>query len=191
MPIGDQAYDGWARIFWSVFERSTNPIWLLDFHRVYLEVNSAYCQLLGVSRGDLIGQRIDPRMVPADRARLANAWRVLWETGDWVSERTLIRADGSLVHVRLAVRTADVGEQTIAVAVCTRADTEELSCPPERLGELTSRECEIVGLVALGNTSPDRQSACDLYRHRPYPHPQRRGENRREDPRTASRDRTG
>jgi PAS domain S-box-containing protein len=145
----------WEQFFWSVFERSTNPIWLLDEQRFYVGANAATCELLGVSRDQVVGTRADSFLAPQDRSSLAAHWRELWDTGDWRSERTMIRADGSRMRVQLAGRTGEVGGRRIAVVVCMRAEPEDGSAPAVRLGELTPREREILGLVALGDTSAE------------------------------------
>jgi PAS domain S-box-containing protein len=155
MRSSDEGSVDWERFFWSVFERSRNPIWLLDEQRLYVEVNAALCKLLGLSRDQLVGTRVDSFLAPQDRSKVAAEWRELWETGDWVSERTMIDTDGSRIHVQLAGRTGEVGGRCIAVVVCMRAEPEQESAPAVRLGELTRREREILSLVALGHTSSE------------------------------------
>jgi PAS domain S-box-containing protein len=55
MPTFTGAAAGWEQLFWSVFERTTNAIALVDEQRVYLEVNAAICELLGASRDEIVG----------------------------------------------------------------------------------------------------------------------------------------
>jgi len=146
---------GWERLFWSVFERSTNGIWLLDEDRRVIDVNAAGCKLFGASREEIIGERPDRFMTAEARSRLASEWPELWESGDWLRERMLEQPDGSHVLVQFAVQTGTVGGRRIAVVVCVRAEREDGSPPVTELGALTPREREIVSCVALGRTSSE------------------------------------
>jgi PAS domain-containing protein len=68
--LRSQTADGWEELFWSVFERSTNAIALLDERRVYLDANAALCELLGASREEIVGARADRFVAPEEVAAL-------------------------------------------------------------------------------------------------------------------------
>jgi PAS domain S-box-containing protein len=138
-----------------VFERSTNAIALLDEQRVYLEVNAAFCELLGASREEIVGTQADRFVAPEELSTLDREWRRLWESRDWVRERTLVRADGSRIHGQYAARTGEIGGREIAVVVwiCGKPLEEAEEQEPAQLGELTPREREVLSLVAFGQTS--------------------------------------
>jgi PAS domain S-box-containing protein len=147
---------GWERLFWSVFERSTNAIALVDEERIYLEANPALCALLGASREEIVGQRADRFIAPEELATLESEWRRLWETRDWVCERTLVRGDGSRVRGHYAARTSEIAGRSVAVVVWAAVDCEddaEPGDPTGELGRLTAREREVLSLLALGQTS--------------------------------------
>jgi PAS domain S-box-containing protein len=144
---------GWEALFWSVFERSTNAIALLDERRIYLEANRALCELLGASRDDVVGASADRFAAPEELATIEREWRRLWATRDWVCERTVVRADGARLHGQYAARTTEVGGRRVAVVVWLSIDPDEESAPPEQRAELTPREREVLSLVALGHTS--------------------------------------
>jgi PAS domain S-box-containing protein len=157
MPESQLGAAGWEQLFWSVFERSTNAIALVDEQRVYLEVNAAICELLGASREEIVGRRSDRFVAPEELSTLDREWRRLWESRDWVCERTLVRADGSRIHGQYAARIGEIGGREIAVVVWICGKPEEVGDDGEeelaQLGELTPREREVLSLVAFGHTS--------------------------------------
>jgi PAS domain S-box-containing protein len=59
MPTSDLGAEAWESLFWSLFERSTNPVALVDEQRVVIEANGAMCQLLGVPHDELVGTKSD------------------------------------------------------------------------------------------------------------------------------------
>jgi PAS domain S-box-containing protein len=153
MPESHEDATGWESLFWSVFERSTNAIALLDAHRIYVEVNAAIVELLGAPRDEIVGTRADRFVAPEELPRLDGNWSQLWDSGSWVCERTVVRADGTRVRGQYAAQRGEVGGQEIAVVVWLRVEPEE-SPPLVALGELTAREREVLSLVALGQTGP-------------------------------------
>src|SRR5271170_1233603 len=100
---------GWEKLFWGVFERSTNAIALLDAHRVYVEANATIVELLGAPRDEIVGTRADRFVAPEELPTLEGNWRRLWNSGSWVCERTLVRADGSRVRGEYAAQRSEVG----------------------------------------------------------------------------------
>ena len=153
MPGSREGAAGWEELFWSVFERSTNAIALLDEQRIYLEANAALCELLGASRDEIVGARADRFVAPEELATLDSEWRQLWKSRDWVCERTLVRVDGSRIHGHYAARTAAIAGREVAVVVWIGVESEEQPPPAAQLGRLTAREREVLSLVALGRTS--------------------------------------
>jgi PAS domain S-box-containing protein len=153
MAAADRRPDDWERFFWTIFERSTNAIALLDDRGVNIEVNGAMSRLLGIPRDELVGTRIEERVAPEERATVEQEWRELWETGDRSGERTTLRAHGSRLRVCYAARTGVVGDRKLVVLVLTEPEPEQAPAPSQ-VGELTRREREILHLVALGKSSP-------------------------------------
>jgi PAS domain S-box-containing protein len=155
MGTADRQPDDWERFFWTIFERSSNAIALLDDRRVNIEVNAAMSHLLGMPRDELVGTRIEEHVAPEDRATVEQEWRELWETGDRTGERTALRGDGSRLRVCYAARTGVVGDRKLVVLVLTEPEPEQEPAQPPSQLELTRREREILHLVALGKSSPE------------------------------------
>ncbi len=79
---------------------------LLSPAGVFVEVNDGFCSMLGYRRVELLGTEYH-RIVHPDEAEAANEARVRAideRTSDLVSERRLVRADGTAVWVRAVTR---------------------------------------------------------------------------------------
>jgi PAS domain S-box-containing protein len=142
---------GWERLFWLVFERTSNPIALLDDQRRFVEVNAAALSLFGAERQDLIGTSMADRVRPEQRSVSASEWEAFLGSGEYSGTRTLVRVDGAEVRIDFAARMAVVDGRSLAIYVIARDDP---SCLPTLAlaGELplTNREREVVTLIALG-----------------------------------------
>ena len=93
---------GWERLFWLVFQRSSNPIVLLDDQRQIVEVNDAALALFGGQREQLLGMSIGDSIRPAERELAAREWEQFLSTGQYSGTRALVRADGSEVQIDFA-----------------------------------------------------------------------------------------
>ena len=152
---GSRGETGWERLFWLVFERTSNPIALLDERRVIVQLNDAAVELFGGNRERLIGTSMADSVLPAERDRSALEWEQFLRTGEQSGTRDLIRADGSSVKVDFAARSARVdGVRAIYVAM--------LHAEHDRPGEarspelpLTAREREVVMQIALGRDTAE------------------------------------
>lgn len=142
---------GWERLFALVFERSTNPMVLLDGARQIVAANNAAAELFGRPRAELEGRSIAETIVPEERARAAEEWRKFLRTGEYEGSRDLMTADGKVVHVRFAARFANVGGRRLAVYVVLSGDKGDAALVSGGEGPLTTREREIVSLIALGH----------------------------------------
>jgi PAS domain S-box-containing protein len=153
---------GWERLFWLVFERTSNPIVLLDDERRIVEVNEAGLSLFGGERQELIGTSIADSIRPAERDLAAREWDQFLKTGEYSGTRALVRADGSEVQIDFAARIAIVDGRRLAIYVAVGDDP---SCSPSAAlaGELplTEREREVVTLIALGRETA--QIAAELH----------------------------
>jgi PAS domain S-box-containing protein len=152
----------WERLFRLVFERSSNPILLLDDQRRIVEVNDAAVALFGGERERLVGDSIVDSIRPAERDRAAHEWDAFLRSGEYSGTRVLLRADGSEVQIDFAARIALVGGQRLAVYVAAGDDPSysPASAPAAEL-PLTEREREIVTLIALGRETA--QIAAELH----------------------------
>ncbi|MDQ3952096.1 MAG: LuxR C-terminal-related transcriptional regulator [Actinomycetota bacterium] len=150
---GVAAGRGWERLFWLLFQKTTNPIAVLDENRRIVELNDATVDLFGRSRGDLIGTSIVDVIEPDERAEAAAAWEAFKRrSGDSDIKRTFVRPDGTKVAVQLHARLAQIGDRRLAVFVVI-PQSYSWSVPPAQEppgARLTGREREVVTLIALG-----------------------------------------
>jgi PAS domain S-box-containing protein len=162
---------GWASLFAAAFAQSRNPMVLADDARCHVDVNGAYLKLIGCGREDVIGEPVwkhvvnGPLATPEEWARGVAAGRL-----SGVAE--LRCADGSLVGVQWAATVEVVtGERLVLfVALSTSRWGHHFRRPEgvsgRRAGhELTDREREVVGLVALGGTAAEIADDLQISHH--------------------------
>lgn len=142
----------WMRLFWLVFERTSNPIVLLDEDRRIVDLNGPALSLLGVEdKRELVGKSIEESIRPEEREQAVRDWDTSLHTGEYTGSRVLVRADGTEVPIDFAARLADIGDRRLAMYVV--AANNPAYKPSARLADqlpLRSREREVVTLIALG-----------------------------------------
>jgi PAS domain S-box-containing protein len=144
-----------------VFESTSNPVALLDEERRIVELNDGAVALLGGERERLIGTSMGDSVLPAERARSEADWRAFQRSGEYAGTRDLIRADGSTVQVDFAARLVEVEGTRRAIYVAMARGGEGIAEPSQQaapsLAEqvLTSREREVVMLIALGRDTAE------------------------------------
>src|SRR6476661_921928 len=111
---------GWETLFWLVFNRSSNPIVLLDEQQRVLEINEPGVALIGRPRGELLGGSLIDSFAIADRSAAARTWVTLLRTSAGVGTRVLVRPDGSVTEVDWAGRVATIGGRRVVIAVMLR-----------------------------------------------------------------------
>ncbi len=148
---------GWERLFWLVFERTSNPVALLDESRRIVELNPAAVELLGGSRKELIGSSLRDKLGAAEREEADEEWKDFLRTGEYSGTRDLARTDGSQVRIDFAARMADIGGRRMAIFVAMAGGESEpaaIARGAANLG-LTEREREVVTLIAMGLDTGD------------------------------------
>jgi PAS domain S-box-containing protein len=153
----------WERLFWLVFDRTSNPIFVLDDQRRIVEINHAAASLLDRSRNDLLGTSMLGTMRPGDRSEALRNWESFRRSGEYFGRRALVRADGSEVQIDFAARLEHIREQRVAVYVALPRHRSAPTRSSALAGQLllTTREREIITHVALGDES--EQIAKALY----------------------------
>ncbi len=141
----------WETLFWDVFERTLNPIAMLDESRRLLAVNSAVVELLGYRSDELVGRSIDELIASPSRALRDKEWQHLVQAGEQSGSHTYRRRDGSQIEIDFAIRLVRVGQRTLLVAVVLPLGRVTLARQVgDETAPLTVREREVVALIALG-----------------------------------------
>jgi PAS domain S-box-containing protein len=148
-------------MFWVLFERSSNPVALLDEGRRFVDVNEAALALLGQTRGGVIGRYSSDLMVSDERADAINRWRRLVERGEDSGRQTFVRPDGSEVQAHFAGRMTEVDDRRLAVFVVDTTVPRASPAVGPPIAIVTHREREVIRLIALGATT--REIAAELW----------------------------
>jgi PAS domain S-box-containing protein len=150
---------GLPELFTAAFTQSRNAMVLVDARRRLVDANGAYIRLLGYERRTIIGRPIyrflvgGPMLSPSE-------WKAALQAGRSSGEGELLCADGGRCAVQWAATTEVVTGRrlTLVVALSTSrwGASFRRTIPRQReSATLSRRECEIVRLVALGNTGPE------------------------------------
>jgi PAS domain S-box-containing protein len=156
--------DGWASLFWSAFDRSTNPMALLRSDRVLVAINDAFVEHFGYRPDQAVGRRSDLFVAPQWRRRLKTDWAWLQRTGRLAGEREIVRADGRHVRVQFAAHSEQITDQRLILYVVldVRLGLLQLRLPAQSATKpLTPRELEIVAKIAMGRRW--HEIAADLF----------------------------
>ena len=159
--------EGWERAFWLLFERSSNPIALVDDQQRFVDVNDAMVAILGRTRGEILAVSVLDVTKPSERTSATRDWHALLRSGDLSRTGTIVRPDGSEVEVEFAARLVSVAGRRLAVTVMA---TEPGSLPPIKRGTgperlLTRREREVVTLIALGHETAQMAEELHITEH--------------------------
>ncbi|MGE0028139.1 MAG: LuxR C-terminal-related transcriptional regulator [Thermoleophilia bacterium] len=154
VPTRSAGIDDWESFFRTVFDRSGNPMTLIDERLTRVDVNPATCALYGVGRERLVGRRIDGMLLGGRLPVSAPTWDEVMRRGAGTGEAIVVRPDGGQVDVEFAAQPGVIGGRPLVLVVVTAAEDED-PLAAGGLGDtpLTAREHEIVRRLALGLTS--------------------------------------
>jgi PAS domain S-box-containing protein len=154
----------WSGLFRSAFRKSRNAMALVDHGRLLVDVNGAFVRLVGRSRDEVVGRPLGSLVVGGPRYTPAE-WQAAMASGQFAGDAELVHADGSGVAVQWDASTEVVtGRQLVLfVALSTSRWGSRFRRPPpdDAPDTLTTREREVVALVAMGATG--REIADELH----------------------------
>jgi PAS domain S-box-containing protein len=157
------------QLFASAFAHSKNAMVLVDDRRRLVDANGAYIKLLGYERRAIIGRPIYRHVVGGPLLSPA-AWKSALKVGHFSGEGELLCADGSHASVQWAATSEFVTGRrlTLVVALSTSRWGSRFRRPvgqARQTDRLSTREREIVGLVALGLTGPEIADQLQIAHH--------------------------
>jgi DNA-binding CsgD family transcriptional regulator len=139
-----------------VFEGSRNAMLIADDSRRYTHANPAASALLETPRERLLTMAIDDFTPTEMRDRLEHLWQAFTEAGTQAGKYTLQLPSGRRLEVEYSATANIAPGQHLSVFLNPALGQHGESAPSDdRIGRLTPREREIVGLVALGVTTQE------------------------------------
>jgi PAS domain S-box-containing protein len=132
------------------------------------EANEAACELIGLSRDEIVGRRLDALLVPEMRVRLSHVWTAFSEAGGHAGPFAL--ATGAEVQISLTPNLMPDRHLLVLspIAPASPAESAEFaavrsdSSPPTTGRPPSARELEVLTLLAGGATDPQIAKQLDL-----------------------------
>ena len=150
---------GWSGLFWQAFTRSRNAMVLLDDQRRHVEVNGAYLALIGYQRRELIGRPVYELLAHGPLAT-TQQWEAALAQRQFTGQAEIVGAGGQHVMVEFAGHPELVTGRRLVLFVVLRTARAGRTLPepassPTETRALSSRELDVVRLLALGLTGPE------------------------------------
>ena len=135
------------------------------------EANEQACELIGLSRDEIVGRRLDSLLKPNMRGRLSHVWTAFAEAGGHAGPFTL--ASGAEIQIALTPNLMPDRHllvlAPIVPGVVTTTDgraeptaSEEHSPPAPQGRQPSARELEVLTLLADGATDPQIAKRLEL-----------------------------
>jgi PAS domain S-box-containing protein len=161
MPDGGREEEGSAvwgtRGFREVFAESTVPMLLADDGRRFIDANDAACRLLGLPLEEVRRLGIGDLTPPEARPLLDELWRSFLEDGSQAGHYEFLLPNGRRVEFDYSA-TANV-EPGRHLSILVAVEAEDPSPEPQSESPtgatLTTREREIISLIAMGATGAE------------------------------------
>ncbi len=116
-----------------LIEHASDGIFIADASMKYIEVNPSGCAMLGYTREEILAKRIPDLVAPEDLAATPLRLDELRQGKIILSERRLIRKDGSLLPVEISARLLPDGRfQSILRDITARKQVEDALRESER-----------------------------------------------------------
>lgn len=146
---------GWAGLFWTAFRQSRNPMVLVESHRIHVDVNGAYLEMLGYSHAWMIGRSLD-EIITSPRERSVAATRAALARGKVTGRAEVKRSDGRRLAVQYAAHEEVVTGRSLVLGVAvTTSRPSHVRPASAAAGSLSERELEILRFVAAGWSGPE------------------------------------
>ena len=142
-------------MFWTAFERSTNPMVLTDSDRVVIRINAACTAAFGYRPDEVVGRRLDHFAPPNERKRMEADAAILLRDGQVSRQGEILHADGRLVTLQFAAHREVITGHEWILHVVLELRTRPMSLQRETKDPrkpLTRRELEVVAEIAMGRT---------------------------------------
>jgi PAS domain S-box-containing protein len=132
-------------------QTSLGALFIVDDARRYVRVNEPATMLLGASRGEILGRRIEHFTPPERCLRLEQLSAALRRKGSLEGEYEVLRGDGTRAWVRFRARYRFAAGEHLIAAVETARPDDFLALGG--IPALTPREIEVLQLASDGHTT--------------------------------------
>lgn len=141
-----------------LFSRTQSAMLLCDDGRCYVDANPPACELLGLSREEVIGMQIEDLSAPEFRELAPDMFAAFLEAGSQSGPYTLVRPDGSEVHCSYSASANIVPGVHLSILIPSEKADPELDVHEEEVDQdgvarLTDREREVLTMLALGESN--------------------------------------
>ena len=136
--------------FEQALSRTRNPVLVADDQRRYVDGNDAALRLLGITREELLGYRIDDLWADDEFTSVDDAWRTFLERGGLTGIGRFRLPHGGEVELRFGAVARVAPGRHLSIFLVEDGDGH---LPAEPARALTAREAEVLGLAAHGNTT--------------------------------------
>ena len=141
-----------------LFTRSGSAMLLADDERCYVDANPPACELLGLTREEILEKRIEDLSPPELKDQVPAIYQAFIEAGSQAGPFTMIRSDGTEIPCSYSASANVVPGIHLSILIPAElADPEldvvEEEAEPEETARLTDREREVLTLLALGESN--------------------------------------
>ncbi len=141
-----------------LFTRSGSAMLLADDERRYVDANPPACELLGLTREEILEKRIEDLSPPELKDQVPAIYQAFIEAGSQAGPFTMIRSDGTEIPCSYSASANVVPGIHLSIMIPAElADPEldvvEEEAEPEETARLTDREREVLTLLALGESN--------------------------------------
>lgn len=130
----------------SILEQASDGIFIADASGRYIEVNPSGCDMLGYTREELLEKKISDLIPPEDLSKIPIRMDELKQGKIILSERRLIRKDGTLLPVEISARILSDGRlQGIQRDITERKQAEDaLAASQVLLQDITDNSTTLI-----------------------------------------------
>ena len=143
----------------ALFAKSTAAMLLADDERNYVEANQAACEMLGLSRDEILELKVEDLSAPELRDKAPGMFAAFLADGVQAGPFELQSPSGKRVHVSYSATANVVPHVHLSVLVPEEEvdlELDQVDLKHEEVpegAELTEREREVLTLLALGETN--------------------------------------
>ncbi len=141
-----------------LFTRSGSAMLLADDERRYVDANPPACELLGLTREEILEKRIEDLSPPELKDQVPAIYQAFIEAGSQAGPFTMIRSDGTEIPCSFSASANVVPGIHLSILIPAELadpelDVTEEEAEPEETARLTDREREVLTLLALGESN--------------------------------------